>query len=584
MIEHVTGGRVLPPEVLSQIVDRADGVPLFVEELTRAVLELGLLKEEAGHLALDGPLPPFAIPSTLQDSLMARLDRYAPVREVAQIGAVIGREFSRELLAEVADFSATALNAAMEQLITTGLVSRRGSPTDPRYLFKHALVQDAAYGSLLISRRQQLHARIGRVLEQRSSQAVETEPELLAYHFGQAGLAEKAVEYHEQAGRRALARWGIEEALAQFGGALARLNELPRSEERLRRELDLRLALGSGHVAAQGFAAPATGEAYRRAAELCDELGDGQGLFPVLYGLCLYHLYAAELREARAVAGRLLRLAEAEQDRGLSFFAHRAAGVTALPAGHFVAARSHLELALDLYDPVEHRSPTFVYAFDPKVVCLDYLARALLPLGHARQALTANAQAIEEARRLSHQNSLALALFFGGVLHQILGDRPGVTALTEELAQIATETGFRFWSAGAAILRGWAVAEAGDPGSGDSMLARGIEEWRGTGAEYMVPYFLALYAQVKLRGNQVATALELLGEAKIRIERTEERWFAAEILRLEGEANMMLGPDSHVRAEACLKRSLSVAREQEARLWELRAASSLSRIQGDRDI
>jgi class 3 adenylate cyclase/predicted ATPase len=581
MVEHVTGGRALPEEVLNQIVERADGVPLFVEELTRAVLDLGLLKEEGGRLALDGPLPPFAIPSTLRDSLMARLDRYAPVREVAQIGAVIGREFSRELLAEVAGFSEVALDAAIEQLITTGLVSRRGSPTDPRYLFKHALVQDAAYGSLLISRRQQLHAKTARVLEERSPQFAETQPELLAHHFGQAGLAEKAVQFHEQAGRRALARWEVEEALAQFGGALARLHELPRSEDRLRRELALRLALGSGHVAAHGFAAPATREAYRRAVELCDELGDRRGLFPVLYGLCLYHLYAAELREARAVAGRLLTLAEAEQDHNLSFFAHRAAGVSALPAGDFVSARSHLELALDLYDPAEHRSPSFVYAFDPKIVCLDYLARALLPLGHARQALTANAEAIEEARRLSHQNSLALALFFGGVLHQILGDRPGVIVLTEELARIATEAGFRFWSAGAAILRGWTVAESDDPAAGYSMLVRGIEEWRSTGAEYMVPYFLALSAQVKLRGGQVTTALELLAEAKMRVERTEERWFAAEILRLEGEANMTLGQHGDAQAEACFKRALAIAESQEARLWELRATSSLSRIRGD---
>ena len=464
MVEQVAGGKALPPEVLEQIVERTDGVPLFVEELTKAVLELGLLEEGAGGYTLAGPLPPLAIPSTLRDSLMARLDRRAPVREVAQVGAVIGREFSHELLAAVAGLPEAELDHATEQLVTTGLVFRRGGPAQAVYLFKHALVQDAAYGSLLISRRQQLHARIAQVLEERFPETAETEPELLAHHFGQAGLAEEAVDYHERAGRRALARSALAEALSQFGGALDRLRDLPPSEASLRRELAIRLALGSGHVAAHGFAAPATGEAYRRAIELCEELGDARELFPVLYGLCLYHLYAAELSEARAVAERLLRLAETDGDRGRSFFAHRAAGVSALPAGDFAGARSHLERALELYDPGEHRSPAFVYAFDPRVVCLDYLARTLLPLGFPRRALATNEEAIAEARRLAHQNSLALPLFFGGVLRQVLGDQAGVEALSGELARIAADAGFRLWQAGASILRGWTLAEAGERG------------------------------------------------------------------------------------------------------------------------
>jgi class 3 adenylate cyclase/predicted ATPase len=581
MVEQVTGGKALPPEVLEQIVEHTDGVPLFVEELTKAVLELGLLEEGAGGYTLAGPLPPLAIPSTLRDSLMARLDRRAPVREVAQVGAVIGREFSHELLAAVAGLPEAELDHATEQLVTTGLVFRRGGPAQAVYLFKHALVQDAAYGSLLISRRQQLHARIAQVLEERFPETAETEPELLAHHFGQAGLAEEAVDYHERAGRRALARSALAEALAQFGAALARLQDLPRAEGRLRRELALRLALGSGHVAAHGFAAPATGEAYRRAIELCEELGDARELFPVLYGLGLYYLYAAELSEARAVAERLLSLAETDDDRGLSFFAHRAAGVSALPAGDFAGARSHLERALELYDPGEHRSPAFVYAFDPRVVCLDYLARTLLPLGFPRRALAANEEAIGEARRLSHQNSLALPLFFGGVLRQVLGDRAGVEALSGELARIAADAGFRLWQAGASILRGWTLAEAGERAAGGLEIRRGIDEWRATGAEYMVPYFLALSSRVELGAGRPEAALKLLEEARARVERTGERWFSAEILRLEGEANLALGRDRLARAKACFARALETAAGQGARLWELRAALSLARVEAD---
>ena len=581
MVEHLTGGKALPTEVLEQIVERTDGVPLFVEELTKAVLELGLLREEAGGYTLAGPLPLLAIPSTLQDSLMARLDRLAPVREIAQIGSVIGREFSYELLSAVTQLPDTELQGTMDQLVLTGLVFRRGAPTQVSYIFKHALVQDAAYNSLLISRRQQLHARIAQVLEERFPEIAAAEPVVLAHHFGQAGLVAKAVEYHEQAGRRAIAQSAVSEALAQFGIALDLLQGLPRSEERLRRELGIQLALGSGHVAVDGFAARATGDAYRRASDLCEQLGETREIFPVLYGLCLYHLYGAQLRDAKSVAGRLLKLAETTSDRGLLFFAHRAAGVSALPAGDFSQARFHLEQALAIYDPREHRSPAFVYAFDPRVVCLDYLARTLLPLGFPEQALAANGAAVCEARLVSHRNSLALPLFFGGVVHQILGDREGVEARCGELAQIAADAGFHFWQAGSTVLCGWVLAEAGDPEAGRREIQRGMGEWRATGAEYMMPYFLALLAQVELKAKRPEPALPMLEEARIRVERTGERWYEAEIHRLEGE--MLLALDRLTDAKASIARALATAARQQARFWELRAALSLARLNHNPD-
>jgi class 3 adenylate cyclase/predicted ATPase len=579
IIDGMTAGRQLPTAVLDQILTKTEGVPLFVEELTKVVLESGLLLEGADGLVPVGPLPPFAIPATLHDSLMARLDRLAPVKEVAQIGAVIGREFPHELLAAVAGLPQPALDQVVDQLVAAGLVFRRGAPPQTSYIFKHALVQDTAYGSLLISRRQQLHARIAQVLEGRFPETAVTEPELLAHHFGQAGLTEKAVEYHEQAGRRALARSATTEALAQFGYALDSLDGLPHSSKRLRRELAIQLALGSGRIAAHGFADPATGSAYRRAAELCEELGETRELFPVLYGLCLYHLYGADLPEAGATADRLLKLAEASgSDSGLLFFAHRAAGVTALPAGDFPRARLHLERALALYDPGEHRAPAFVYAFDPRVVCLDYLARTLLPLGFPEQALAISKEAVTEARRVSHRNSLALPLFFGGVIRQILGDYEGVRAHCAELAQIAAEAGFRFWQAGATILHGWSLAEAGNPEAGRLEIRRGVQEWRATGAEYMQPYFLALLAQVEIDLGSPDAALPLLEDAQARVERTGERWFAAEILRLQGDALKACGPEQLSEAEACFARALETAAGQQARFWELRAALSLARI------
>ncbi|THK34019.1 adenylate cyclase [Ensifer sp. MPMI2T] len=577
IVTAMTGGKQLPVSMLDQVLSKTEGVPLFIEELTKVVVESGLLKESGQDYVLSGPLPPLAVPATLHDSLMARLDRLASVREVAQVGAVIGREFSHELLALAAGMAEAELERATEQLVNAGLVFRRGGEGQVTYAFKHALVRDAAYGSLLLSRRQQLHARIGQILEDRFPETVAAEPELLAYHFSQASLIEKAVEYHEQAGRRALSRSALSEALLRFENALNGLASLPPSLQRSRRELSLQLALGSTQVAAHGFAAPETGAAYARAKDLCEELGEVREAFPVLYGLCLYHLYAAELSEARRATDRLLELASSSNDRGLSFFAHRAAGVSAVPAGEFLRARAHLKEALALYDPQEHRSPAFVYAFDPRVVCLDYLARTLLALGSPDQALATNDEAVAEARSMGHRNSLALPLFFGGVIRQIIGDREAVKLRATELFQISGEAGFRFWQAGATILQAWAVAEDGDMVRARTELERGIGGWLATGARYMCPYFAALHAQIEMKAGNPEAALRLLEEAEEMIERTNERWFAAEVFRLQGEALLLVGSEKGKVATERFRDALATARAQGARFWELRAAVGLAR-------
>ncbi|MBB4277447.1 adenylate/guanylate cyclase domain-containing protein [Rhizobium mongolense] len=581
IIMVMTAGKRLPPSVLDQILSKTEGVPLFIEELTKVILESGMLSDTGEDYKLSGPLPSLAVPATLHDSLMARLDRLASVREVAQIGAVIGREFSHELLAAAAGLAEPELERATDQLVAAGLVFRRGVGGDVTYAFKHALVQDAAYGSLLLSRRQQLHARIAHIMEERFPEKVEAEPELLAHHFNQASLFDKAVEYNELAGRRALSRSSISEALVRFRNALDGLAALPPSQERSRRELAIQVALGSAQVASHGFAAPETGAAYLRAHELCEELDEVRQLFPVLYGLCLYHLYAAELAEARRAADKLLELAGQNNDRGLSFFAHRAAGVSALPAGEFLRGRAHLKEALSLYDPQEHRSEAFVYAFDPRVVCLDYLARTLLPLGLPDQAIAANDEAVREARSLGHRNSLALPLFFGGVVHQILGNREAVKSRACELLEISEEAGFRFWQAGAMILHAWAIAEEGETDRGRSDLLRGIDEWRRTGAKYMSPYFSAVQAQIAMKAGHPGAAVALLVEAQQVIERTNERWFAAEVFRLQGEAMLQIDPERKTMAAERFGEALATARAQGARFWELRAAMSLARIDNE---
>jgi class 3 adenylate cyclase/predicted ATPase len=575
IIAHMTERRGLPPAVVEHIIARTDGVPLFVEELTNVVLESGLLRHDGERYALCGPLPPLAIPATLQDSLMARLDRLAPAKEVAQAGAVIGRQFGHEILAAVVGLSETKLAEALDQLVAAELVFRRGTAPGATYSFKHALVQDTAYDSLLRSKRQLLHARIAEALETRFPETTEAEPELLAHHCTQAGIVEKAVEYWKRAGQLAMARSATTEAIAHLEAALRIVDSLPESEWRDRQELSIQLAVGSAMVAAHGFAAPSTGKAYHRARELCERLDDLRQLFPVVYGLCLFHLYAADLDAADAAASRLLELAAGSNDRDLLFFAHRAAGVSSYPAGKLEAAREHLERALLLYDPEEHRTPAFVYAFDPKVVCLDYLARTLFPLGLVEQAHRRNDEAVDEARRIAHYNSLALPLFFGGMLRQLAGDRAEVEARAEELIRLAEEARFRFWLAGGTILRGWAAADAGDIDGGVQAMQDGLAEWQATGAEYMVPYFLTLLAEVHTRSGRAREALKLLGQAVQRIERSGERWFEAEAHRATAAAHLALKRPDPDAAARHYRRALEVAQAQGARLWALRAAVGL---------
>ena len=322
--------KALPDEIAAQIVAKTDGVPLFVEELTKTVLESGLLNDAGDHYELSGPLPPLAIPSTLHNSLLARLDRLAPVKEIAQIGAALGREFSHALLAAVADRPEPELQAALDQLVASELVFRRGAPPDVTYTFKHALVQDAAYGTLLKSRRQQLHARIVQVLEDRFPETADAQPELLAHHCTQAELIEKAVGFWYQAGRQAMARSAMVEAAAQLTQALELLAGLPGGPDRDHKELDLQIALGAALIATRGWAAPEVERACARARELCAGEDQIPQLLAALYGLFLHHLHWSSKHVALQIAGELLQLAEREQDLGAQVVGHRCLAVSLL--------------------------------------------------------------------------------------------------------------------------------------------------------------------------------------------------------------------------------------------------------------
>ncbi|HEV8713181.1 MAG TPA: AAA family ATPase, partial [Candidatus Binatia bacterium] len=382
MIERVTGGKPLPGNVQRQIVGKTDGVPLFVEELTKMVLESGIVREQNGVYTLTGPLPPLAIPTTLHDSLMARLDRLGTVKEVAQLGATLGREFSYELIYAVAPEDEGSLRHALAKLVAAEVLYQRGLPPQARYVFKHALIQDAAYQSLLKSKRQQYHQQIAQVLEEQFPEITETQPELLAHHYTEAGLGDQAILYWQQAGQRAVERSAYVEAISHLTKGLEVLVALPETPARLQQELVLQTALGSTFIGIKGWASPEVECAYTRARELCRQLGESPQLFPVLWGLWAMYIVRSECKAANELGEQLLSFAQHLQDSALLLQAHFALGNTLYWRGEFAAARAHLELGIALYDPQLHRSLASLYAVDPGVFCRGYATWVLWQLGY----------------------------------------------------------------------------------------------------------------------------------------------------------------------------------------------------------
>ena len=500
---RVTGGKVLPAEVLEQIVSRTDGVPLFIEELTKAVVESGLLQDAGGRLELTGPLPPRAIPTTLYDSLMARLDRFAPVKEVAQIGAVFGREFSYQLLAAVIDIPAAQLDQALGQLVASELVFQRGTPPEAMYSFKHALVQDTAYQSLLRSKRHQLHAKIARMMEERFPEIAEARPELLAHHFTEAGLASQAIVYRQRAGERDLERSAYAEAISQLKQGLELLEALPDRPDRVRQELSLRLALGSALTATRGYADPEVGDAYLQARELCRELGEAPPqLFPALHGLYRFYHVRGQLQAAREPGEQLLKMAVSVQDSGLFVEAHRALGVPLFWLGDVTPALENLEQGARLYRAQKHRSHASMFGTDPGVVCLSYGALALWHLGYPEQAYNRSREALALARNLSHHHSLALALVWAAWLHQFRREPQAAREHAEAAIAICAEQGFPLFMSMGTILRGWALGQEGRLEEGSVQMRQGLADLRATGAGLWQPTFLSLIAEADGRIGQ----------------------------------------------------------------------------------
>jgi class 3 adenylate cyclase/predicted ATPase len=578
MMAQVTGGKALPPAVFQHVVTKTDGVPLFVEELTKTVLESGLLRETQEHYELTGPLPPLAIPATLHDSLMARLDRLATVKAVAQLGAVLGRTFSYEVLRAVTSLDEASLQQALARLVDAELLYQRGVPPQATYLFKHALIQDAAYQSLLKSTRQQCHQQIAQALERRFPASVETQPELIAQHYTAAGCTEQAVVYWQRAGQHASDRSANLEAISHFTTGIELLKTLSETPERTQQSITLHIALGAALQMAKGHAAPEVEQAYTRAYALCQQVGETPQLIPILFGLWRFYISRPQLHTARKLGETLLRLAQRAHDPALAVVAHYALGLTWLCLGALPAARQHLEEGLSHYTPDQRRAPVFRTGQDPGVACRAYAATTLWLLGYPEQALARLYDALALAQELSHSFSIAFARWWTAIVFQLRRDMPAVYEQAEAAVALSTEQGFTLWVTAGMSLRGWALAMRGQGEDGMAQVRQGIAAQQATGAALIVPYFCTLLADVADHLGCTEDALQALAEAHALMDQHEECWWEAEIYRLRGVLLLRQTMPPQAEAEACFQQALDVARRQEAKSLELRAAMSLARL------
>ncbi len=578
LVERLAGNAGLPEEIVDEIVTRADGVPLFVEELTKAVLETGDRDNRVAPVMATKSLAALSVPATLQASLMARLDRLGPApKDVAQIGAVLGREFAYELIEPVAQRDEMELQAALGQLSDARLLFCRGTAPHSSYAFKHALVQDAAYDMLLRGRRQELHARVAAALEQDFADLVERQPELLAHHLTGAGDTERAVDQWLKAGQHAAERFAHLEAIRHYERGVAALSSLPEGPARDGREIELQLARGLSLFTAEGFASVEAAGAYTRARALAEQRGDSRQQFMAVYGLWQSANGAGMIRECRRLSDRLLQLTAGNADEGLHLQARHSAWATGMFAGEPAAAREHSEAGRRLYDPERHRSHHQYYGgHDPGVCAGSIGALVHWLLGYPDKGLTIGNEALALAERLAHPFSLELALLFNAMLRLDRGEPEMALQRVKAAETLASEQRLGFvWEP--RFLRGAALSTQGAFKEAAACLREGLAT--RIGALTIRPYGLARLAEAMARQGEHKAALAAARDGLKVQERSGYGQWDAELHRLEGIA--LLGLNRLEEGQAALEEALRIARRQQAKAYELRAATSLARLWGE---
>ena len=580
LVLGLAGNTPLGSEIVSEIVERTDGVPLFVEELTKAVLERANQDTRVATVLSASPLPALAVPATLHALLIARLDSIgAAAKELAQIGAVLGREFGYELIRLVAQRPEPQLQSGLAQLTEAGLLFCRGAPPHASYLFKHALVQDAAYGTLLRGRRQELHARVAAVLERDFADLVERQPELLAHHLTAAGEVQKSVVCWSKAGRRAMARSAMVEAAAQLQKGLDQLELLPEDSERHRQELELTSVLGTVMQVVKGTGAPERGPIFARARKLWEKLDYPLEFLHVPHGEAIYHAYCGELATALRLGEELLQLSRQRNEVTGLIFAHQALGLFLMLAGRFNEARSLLEPIPGLYELLPEHSLIFRPGNDRKALAEAILGNVLFFLGFPEQALACTNNAIAEAERLAHGLISSGTFGFALRLLSVYGDNSALSERADQQHKLTTEQGFPSFRAEATMYRGWVMVKNGEVEEGIGLLRQGATEFRAVSPETAMSYYLYLLAQALAMAGRIDEAFPLIDDALRIVEATGEARFAAEMNRHKGEFLLQKGvPEA---AETLYRKAIGIAREQQAKLWELRATMSLARLWRD---
>jgi predicted ATPase len=590
MIDRVVGSKPLPANVRRDIIERTDGVPLFVEEITRAVLEA---ESAAKHVIAAILSTATEVPASLHASLMARLDRLGPAKEVAQIGAAIGREFSHALLSAVAQKPEAQLNSAIEALLAAGLVFRQGTPPEVIYLFKHVLVQDAAHGTLLREPRRALHARIAATLETQFTDIVERQPEVMARHCTEAGLIEKAAHLWGKAGQRSLNRSALIEAVEQLSRALAHIAALPSNVELRREQIGLQVALINPLMHVKGYAAPETKEAAEQARRLIEQAeSNGEPpdepllLFSILYGFWVAHYVAFDGDVICDLAAQFLTLAEERQATLPLVTGHRLMGASYLHTGEIIKARTHLDKAMELYQPAEHRRGATLFGQDVRVAALFYRSLALWQLGYPDAAIRDAARSVVDARDTGQAATVMAALAITSLTHIHCGNYGLAKEQLDEVCALADEKSAMFWKVGGMLLLGCVSALNGKAADAVQTIGSGLQAWRSTGASLWMPVYLAHLIGAYADLGRFDDAWRCFNEATTLMQQTKERWCESEIYRIAGEVAIR-SPDSDVsKAEAFFGHALDVAKAQQAKSYELRAATSLARLrldQGRRD-
>jgi class 3 adenylate cyclase/predicted ATPase len=587
IIDRVVGNKLLPANIRQDIIKRSDGIPLFIEEMTKAVLEAesqGAAEQTIAAI----PSPTRAVPASLHASLMARLDRLGAAKEVAQIGAAIGREFSHALVAAVARKQDAELQSALDRLIEAGLLFRQGVPPHATYLFKHALVQDAAYGTLLREPRRALHARIAETIEGQFSDIAESEPELLAHHCTEAGLIEKAALLWGKAGQRSIERSALVEAVAQLTRALDQFTTLPSTPALRRDEIKLQVALITPLIHVNGYAAPETKAAAERARLLIEQanakgeaLEDSLLIFSALYGLWGANLVAFNGDVIRELAAQCLALAEKQGTTVPLMIGHRLMGASLMVTGDIAEGRTHYDQAIALYDPVEHRPLATRFGQDVGVAILSFRSLALWLLGYPEAALADLTQALKDAREIGQAATLMFAQFHTSLTDILCAKYAAANAQSNEVVRLADEKGAAIWKAFGRMEKGCVLALSGKASEAIQMITSGITTYRSTGSRAYLPFFLSHLARAEAELGQFDDAWRYMGEAMVAIETTNERWFEAEANRIAGQVALLSPEPNAVKAQTYFERALAVARAQQAKSWELRAAMSMARLWRD---